>query len=80
MYLKVTIQRRPIFADNKRLSGRIRILAPQTFFLPFFYLYFLSCLFILSGYGMVGETCGGKKDKSIIELSGTQWLGIFRNF
>jgi hypothetical protein len=48
-------------AEEKRLSNRIGVLAPQTFFLTIILSYFLSRLFILSGCGMVGKICGGKK-------------------
>jgi hypothetical protein len=48
------------------LSNRIGILVPQTFFLTIILsIFFLSRLFILSGCGMVGKICDGKKNLSL---------------
>jgi hypothetical protein len=80
MYLKPTIQKTtnigylPNLAENIRLSDLTGILTPQKKNLTIFYLYFLSRNFILSGCGMVGKICGGKKkyNKSIVGQPGTQ--------
>jgi hypothetical protein len=59
-----------IFAANKGLSYLIVILATKNFSLLLFYLYFLSCLFILCGCDMVGKVyCGIEAQAAIGEVA-----------
>jgi hypothetical protein len=72
MYLKATIQKVTDFGYFANF-GREQTFeqsnwdfgTANNFFLLLFYLYFLSRLFILSGCGMVGKICGGKKNLSL---------------
>jgi hypothetical protein len=62
MYLKPTIQN----ATNFGYFAEFDTVKKK--FLLLFYLYILSHNFILSGCGMAGEICGGKKNTKNLSL------------